>query len=125
MNDLPATSVPAESGDDILFECPNCGKSLQIDARGSGFTVVCPDCKKEVQVPEISGFEVVGGEDAETIEIETLIQQFQDRIDRLEKKQQADEACFIRLADELVLIQAALDRINEIVEDRNNQTHED
>ena len=37
--------------DEIFFNCPKCGKSLSIDARGEGYVVACPDCRTEVQVP--------------------------------------------------------------------------
>ena len=36
---------------DIIFECPQCGKSLAIDPRGIGLVIACPDCRTEVQVP--------------------------------------------------------------------------
>jgi len=41
----------APGTDDIIFECPHCGKSMAIDHRGSGMVVVCPDCRAHVQVP--------------------------------------------------------------------------
>lgn len=36
---------------DIVFDCPHCGKSLAIDQRGAGLIVTCPDCQQPVQVP--------------------------------------------------------------------------
>ena len=36
---------------DIVFDCPNCGKSLAIDSRGAGRTVACTDCGENVEVP--------------------------------------------------------------------------
>jgi uncharacterized Zn finger protein (UPF0148 family) len=36
---------------DILFECPDCGKSMAIEAAGAGLMVPCASCGKTVQVP--------------------------------------------------------------------------
>ncbi|MFZ4395154.1 MAG: DUF2569 family protein [Kiritimatiellia bacterium] len=36
---------------DIVFDCPHCGKSLAIDRRAAGTRVVCPDCQNQVRVP--------------------------------------------------------------------------
>ena len=36
---------------DIVFDCPHCGKSLAIDGRGAGLMVTCPDCHRDVVVP--------------------------------------------------------------------------
>jgi DNA-directed RNA polymerase subunit M/transcription elongation factor TFIIS len=111
--------------EDILFECPQCGKSLEIDARGAGYIIVCPDCKHEIQVPawntaESESHEDEGDDDTrQRVKIEEMLQQLQVKISQLEKQQKADEHCFKRLGDEIVLIQAALDRITEIVESRN------
>lgn len=50
---------------DIVFECPNCTKSLVIDARAAGLMATCPDCGHEVQIPgcttpNVSAAEAVG-----------------------------------------------------------------
>ncbi|HMO03538.1 MAG TPA: hypothetical protein PKC67_03915 [Kiritimatiellia bacterium] len=106
----------------ILFECPQCGKSLEIDARGAGYLIVCPDCHNEIQVPAWNA-----GHDAETpsdderhrVEIEEMLGQLQAKIARLEQQQRTDNQCIKRIGDELALIQAALDRITEVVETRS------
>jgi DNA-directed RNA polymerase subunit RPC12/RpoP len=36
---------------DILFECPNCDKSMVIDESATGMTVECPQCHSNVIVP--------------------------------------------------------------------------
>ena len=36
---------------DILFECPNCGKSMVIDESAVGMIVDCPQCPAQVIVP--------------------------------------------------------------------------
>ena len=38
---------------DIVFDCPHCGKSLAIDARGAGLMINCPECEQDVQVPGV------------------------------------------------------------------------
>ena len=43
---------------DIIFECPHCTKSLAIDYRGAGLTILCSDCGKSVQVPIPDGMEL-------------------------------------------------------------------
>ena len=36
---------------DIVFDCPHCGKNLAIDERGAGMDITCPDCQNTIQVP--------------------------------------------------------------------------
>lgn len=36
---------------DIVFDCPNCSKSLAMDRRGAGLTIDCPGCSEPVRVP--------------------------------------------------------------------------
>jgi hypothetical protein len=36
---------------DILFECPSCGKSLVVDEAGEGMIIDCPKCHINVIVP--------------------------------------------------------------------------
>ncbi len=43
---------------DIIFDCPNCGKSLAIDYRGAGLTIPCSDCGKYGEVPIPEGMEL-------------------------------------------------------------------
>ncbi len=107
---------------DILFECPQCGKSLEIDARGAGYLIVCPDCHNEIQVPAWNaehGSEAPSEDERHRVEIEEMLGQLQAKIARLEHQQRLDDQCIKRIGDELVLIQAALDRITEVVETRN------
>lgn len=53
MSDASKQSAdPSEIRDgDILFECPYCGKSMAIEAAGSGLMVPCANCGRAVQVP--------------------------------------------------------------------------
>ncbi len=52
----------AESADirdtDIVFDCPNCGKSLVIDYRGAGLQVDCSGCGSSVLVPIPDGMQL-------------------------------------------------------------------
>jgi len=43
---------------DIVFDCPNCGKSLAIDYRGAGLSIPCSDCGVSVEVPIPEGMEL-------------------------------------------------------------------
>ncbi len=43
---------------DILFECPQCGKSMVVDYRGAGLTIPCVDCKQPVEIPIPEGMDV-------------------------------------------------------------------
>ena len=41
----------SEPANDIVFNCPACGKSLAIDERAAGQAVQCTDCKQSITVP--------------------------------------------------------------------------
>ncbi|MDZ4815507.1 MAG: hypothetical protein SGI71_04495 [Verrucomicrobiota bacterium] len=38
--------------EDIVFDCPVCGKSLVIDEAGSGMRIACPQCQGKIIVPK-------------------------------------------------------------------------
>jgi len=124
----PTSTSSDEQDEDILFECPQCGKSLEIDAQGAGYIIVCPDCKNEIQVPSWNSPDAeaaAGSGDAATrerIKIEESLAQLQARVMQLEKLQKSDDQCFKRMADEITLIQSALDRITELVESRHSNS---
>lgn len=116
--------------EDIIFECPECGKSLEIDAKGAGYLIVCPDCKHEIQVPswqDLEENEPFSSSDTTRIdspsenENEQALAQLRVKIEQLERRQKTDDVCFKRLGDEINLIQAAVDRITEIVESRQSE----
>jgi len=49
----------AEIGDnDIVFDCPHCGKGLVIDYRGAGLQIECSGCHQQVLVPIPDGMEL-------------------------------------------------------------------
>lgn len=62
---------PTLVGNDIIFECPQCGKNLAIDCRGAGLNIHCPQCDHELEVPIPEGFDLAEL-DKEITTIETL-----------------------------------------------------
>jgi len=52
------SNKPILEGNDILFECGQCGKSLAIDCRGAGLNIRCPQCDSELEVPIPDGFDL-------------------------------------------------------------------
>jgi predicted RNA-binding Zn-ribbon protein involved in translation (DUF1610 family) len=44
----------AVTNQDILFDCPSCGKSLVVDVSAEGMIVDCPQCRTNVIVPPLS-----------------------------------------------------------------------
>ena len=54
-----ADTGDAEIGDnDIVFDCPHCGKGLVIDYRGAGLQIECSGCHEQVLVPIPDGMEL-------------------------------------------------------------------
>src|SRR5258708_516791 len=54
MNKQPAKTKSDEivvTNQDILFDCPACGKSLVVDVSAEGMIVDCPQCRTNVIVP--------------------------------------------------------------------------
>jgi predicted RNA-binding Zn-ribbon protein involved in translation (DUF1610 family) len=100
---------------DIIFECPQCGKSLAIDPRGIGLVISCPDCQTQVEVPaprldpaELSD-EDTGGDE--------LGVDLAERIRLLERFHALDQDRLQQISAEMGLIQAALDRVVTLLND--------
>lgn len=111
-----ANSAELQPGD-IIFECPQCGKSLAIDVRGAGYIVRCPDCHTEIQVP---GVDAPSEEEDDEVEIPPAPGSeisLEARVQHLERLRAADAERFGQISGELSLIQAALDRLVGLVED--------
>jgi DNA-directed RNA polymerase subunit RPC12/RpoP len=54
MNKQPEKTKSDETvvtNQDILFDCPSCGKSLVVDVSAEGMIVDCPQCRTNVIVP--------------------------------------------------------------------------
>jgi len=133
-------------GTDINFDCPHCGKNLEIDARGAGLMITCPDCGQTIQVPDPNEAEIEavvetptatlpppGLEDlqrqikglndamaASQEKIERLVESLEEVRERrsyLEKLRTENLSRFDRLSAEMGVIQSAIDRIVEILQD--------
>ena len=102
---------------DIIFECPQCGKSLAIDARGAGFIVRCPDCRTEIQVPatEAPDDTESDADRDEAVEEQPQAQSLEEQIEHLRRLRAADQERLTRINGELGLLQAALDRLVDLI----------
>lgn len=114
MSEDKSDLIAEGAGFDILFDCPACGKSLEIDARGAGHIVTCPDCKHEVEIPAL---DTAQGEDL--LMREPSEGDLQAEVERLRRVIAADGQYLQRIGEEMQLIQAALDRINQMIESRS------
>lgn len=109
--------------DDIIFECPQCSKSLAIDLRGAGYVVRCPDCHTEIQVPAVEAPASEGdtkpdlGVGASSATPPPLGMDLQSRLQHLERQREADAERFRLISGELALLQAAIDRLTGLVGD--------
>lgn len=116
---------------DIIFECPFCGKSMAIDKRGMGLTITCPDCGGLVRVPTISE-ETSKSPDSVNMPIEGLagalhesrdeVRDLRERVEelnvlreKLETQTQVQEEKLGELRREFSKIQAALDRVSMLM----------
>ena len=102
---------PAPEGatvEQIFFNCPKCGKSLAIDAQGEGYIVTCPDCQTEVQVPAAQVAAEV---------MSTTLGELRERLEAIARVRAHDRERFAKIAEEMSMIQAALDRIVSLIQD--------
>ena len=136
----PQAQIPDDIGEgDVFFYCPVCGKSMVIDDRGAGLMVDCPSCKSEVLVPSESQYDPPAslridgeGEAAERIaaltkalkisqdditKLSTNLAEVNKRRKFLEQQRAAGIKRLERIAEEMTVMQAAIDRIVEILRD--------
>ncbi len=99
--------------DDIVFECPTCGKSLGIDPRGVGLVVTCPDCQSQIQVPEVEEADQ-NGEETQITEVPVDLA---ERVRLLERFHAIDQERLQQISAEVGLIQSALDRVVALITD--------
>ncbi|MBR4354566.1 MAG: hypothetical protein IKP97_04625 [Kiritimatiellae bacterium] len=92
---------------DIVFDCPQCGKSLVIDYRGAGLTINCSDCGTPVLVPIPDGMDI---KDLDLDSGEILKQLFATR-----KNYQKVEVQLQQLKVRLAQLQEALGVMQEVV----------
>ncbi len=122
------------SEQDILFECPNCSKSLGIDQRGAGLVVKCPDCGTRLRVPMPEYFAPRPDTPAEEGQVSTpesesatpqdaahrlevSLEALQRRKDTLEHERVQTGHRVERLREEVAVMQTAVDRMVEILQD--------
>ncbi|HMP72560.1 MAG TPA: hypothetical protein PKE55_04780 [Kiritimatiellia bacterium] len=112
MNNHPETAIDIEPTD-ILFDCPQCGKSLVIDERGAGYLITCPDCQNEIQVPGIdaSHDDPDSARGGQRVAMDAATTTLNEQIASLRNQRTLDAQRFRAISEELGLIQAALDRI--------------
>lgn len=131
-----STAESTFTDDDIIFECPFCGKSMAIDKRGMGLTINCPECDGLVRVPTVS--EPTGkSPDSVNMPVEGLadaLDESRDEIDgmkrkisdleelrrTLEKQTAEQDDKLAKLRREFGHIQAALDQVSLLMVDDEN-----
>ena len=139
MSETIAKSPKGETEGDIIFDCPKCGKSLCIEESGAGRVVPCPDCGTRMQVPipermhqqllepgvttlaDYTAARESAAEDPDVLrervhQLEGTMEEVQVRKRELEKLRIENALRFSRIRDELTLIQSALDRITDILQ---------
>ncbi len=112
MSDIetPEMNESAEIRDnDIVFDCPRCGKSLVIDYRGAGLEIKCSQCGEPVLVPIPDGMELT---DLDLDPGEILKQLFATR-----RNYQKAELQIQELKTRLTQLQEALTVMQAVVEE--------
>ena len=105
---VPSNADEAEIRDtDIVFDCPQCGKSLVIDYRGAGLQINCSDCGATVLVPIPDGMEI---NDLDLDPGEILQQLFATR-----RNYQKAELKIQELKSRLVKLQETLGVMQEVI----------
>jgi transcription elongation factor Elf1 len=120
---------------DIIFDCPNCGKSLAIDYHGAGLNIPCTDCGKLVEVPIPEGMEIAdidSNQEEQTIVVLNLrkslaeaadkIQHLTDEVHELNSRREALEKIrtdqiyrFGAIVEKTGVIQKSMDDIAEAI----------
>ena len=129
----PHANASEFTDDDIIFECPFCGKSMAIDKRGMGLTITCPECDGLVRVPVVSGktdrkpdsvaMPVEGLADAleesrvELDEMKEKLAAVEALRDKLEQQSRDHEEKLAILRKEFGKIQSALDQVTMMIVD--------
>ena len=93
--------------DDIVFDCPHCGKGLCINYRGAGLQIECSGCHEQVLVPIPDGMELA---DLDMDVGEALKQLFATR-----KNYQKAELEIQSLKTRLLKLQEALGVMHEVI----------
>lgn len=124
---------------DVVFECPECGKSLAMDRRGAGLTIACPGCQTLVRVPvpqdvklrpAVQTLASLAGGDSSVEELTDALKLSESRVleltnlselaaqrRELEKLRRDQAERMAKLRHEFTAIQESLDRISFVLED--------
>ena len=134
----PHTDSTEFTDDDIIFECPFCGKSMAIDKRGMGLTITCPKCNGLVRVPTVSA-STGGNPDSVSMPLEGLadaLEESRKELEDMKKKLAAVENLRTKLEQqsreheekltilrrEFGKIQSALDQVTMMIVDSEQST---
>jgi predicted nucleic acid-binding Zn-ribbon protein len=117
---------------DIVFDCPHCGKSLAIDGEGAGMAITCPDCQNVIQVPYPDALAAETAADATQMQLlHEQLAAAQNRvaeltadlnvatlkIEHLEKSQSDLKTHLEQMSTEWGVIQNALDRVMALMQE--------
>ena len=127
------------SATDVIFECTFCSKSLAIDRRAAGMAIFCPDCDEEIVVPPTSQ---LPGEDrieltpdqridsmsnalqeshADIRRLSAHLAEVTKRRKYLEQVRTNNMKRMEHIAEELTLMQSAIDRIASILQESTSE----
>lgn len=124
---------------DILFECPQCGKSMVIDYRGAGLTIPCVDCRSPVDVPIPEGMDLTdldsspADQGVQVIHMRELLADAQRKlyvqegvieglkadIERANQRAEKSEKQFQEIRWESEVIQRAIEAMRKILDDKS------
>ena len=129
--------APRITENDIVFLCSGCAKGIVIDHKAVGMVIACPKCSADLRVPERSdpdAFEVEEAKDGRTAEqrvsalsnalvtshedirrISSHLTDVSKRRKHLEQLRAANIRQFERIAEELTVIQEAVDRLANVL----------
>lgn len=117
---------------DIVFDCPHCGKSMAIDGEGAGMAITCPDCQNVIQVPYADTMAAETAADANQMQLlHEQLSAAQNRvadlaadldlanrkIEHLEKSQSDLKTHLEQMSTEWGVIQNALDRVMALMQE--------
>ena len=117
---------------DIVFDCPHCGKSLAIADAGAGMAITCPDCQNVIQVPYPDSMAAETAADASQMQLlHEQLNAAQNRvaelaadldvanlkIEHLEKSQSDLKTHLEQMSTEWGVIQNALDRVMALMQE--------
>ncbi len=117
---------------DIVFDCPHCGKSLAIADAGAGMAITCPDCQNVIQVPYPDSMAAETAADASQMQLlHAQLSAAQNRvaelaadldvanlkIEHLEKTQSDLKTHLEQMSTEWGVIQNALDRVMSLMQE--------